>query len=216
MDKPVPGNTSITMDDFVTRIEKHRDEFYRYIRRTVWDTGVAEDVFSSALLAAWENRHKFTPGTNFRAWVYRIITNKCFVANRETGRTPQPIEDTPESAFQILGEVRGYQDVLADPESVLQQCGDELNLAMKQLSTAQRSCIMLRSVEKLSYKEIAEVMDIPVGTVMTHLSRGRAKLRKTLLDYARRQGVVRDMPRLMPKETNMANSLREAGGGTQS
>ncbi len=216
MDQPVAENTAITMDEFMAKIEKHRNEFYRYILRTVWDTGVTDDVFASAVLAAWENRHKFTPGTNFRAWVYRIITNKCFVANRETGRTPQPLENTPESAFLTLGGERGYQDILKHPESVLEQCGDELNMAIKKLSTAQRSCIMLRSVEKLSYKEIAEVLDIPVGTVMTHLSRGRARLRKDLLNYARERGVVRDRPRLIPKKRNLAGSLREADGGTQS
>lgn len=216
MKKGGGGNLQITMDDFMKHIERHRDEFYRYILRTVWDSGVADDVFSSAVLAAWENRHKFTPGTNFRAWVYRIITNKCFVANRETGRTPQPLDETPEAVLSDMGEDRGYQDVLANPEAVLEQCGDELHLALKKLSTAQRACILLRSVERLSYKEIAEVLDMPVGTVMTHLSRGRAKLRKELTGYARKRGIVRNMPRLIPREQAHPTSLRQADGGMQS
>ena len=77
----------VKTDEFVEKIEKHRDEFFRFILRNVWDSGVAEDVFSTAVLAAYENRQKYTPGTNFRAWMFRIITNKCFVANRETSRT---------------------------------------------------------------------------------------------------------------------------------
>jgi len=168
------------------------------------------------MLAAWENRHKFTPGTNFRAWVYRIITNKCFVANRETSRTPQPIDEALENTLEDVASEAGYQDVLADPEAVLEQCGDELNLAMKKLSTAQRTCLMLRSVERLSYKEIAEVMEIPVGTVMTHLSRGRARLRKELLEYARRQGIVRDRPRVVPLEQARNARLNKAEGSTES
>ena len=92
------------MDDFIEKVERYRDEFYRYVLRTLWDPGMADDVFSSAILAAWENQHKFTPGTNFRAWMYRIITNKCYVANRVTGRTPAPIDDVPESSFLALSD----------------------------------------------------------------------------------------------------------------
>lgn len=191
------------MNDFLELIEKHKDEFYRYTYRTVWDSGVADDVFSSAVLAAWENKHKFTPGTNFRAWMYRIITNKCFVANRETGRTPKPLDDVHEGALLHMDADRRYREALKDPDSFLEQCGDELNRAMKQLSTAQRTCILLRSMEKFSYKEIAEILDMPVGTVMTHLSRGRAKLRGELLEYAQSRGYVRQMPRLVPKDDDL-------------
>lgn len=189
----------MTMNDFTTQVNRYKDEFYRYILRTVWDSGVAEDVFSSAVLAAWENRHKFTPGTNFRAWMYRIITNKCFVANREISRTPQPLDTVPEAALLEMDREPGYSDLLQNPEAVLEQCGEEVYMAMRNLSTAQRACLLLKSVERMSYKEIAEILDIPLGTVMTHLSRGRAKLRKELLDYARDRGIVRDGPRLLRK-----------------
>ncbi len=185
------------MQDFMEQIDRYRDELYRYIHRTVWDSGVADDVFSNAVLAAWENKHKFIPGTNFRAWMYRIVTNKCYVANREIGRTPRPLDEIPESRLEDLHQDRGYTDVLKNPERVMEQCGDEVVQAFSKLSTAQKACILLRSVEKFSYKEIAEILDIPVGTVMTHLSRGRAKLRKDLLTYAQDLGVVRSMPRIL-------------------
>lgn len=200
------------MEDFLEQLEKHRHEFYRYVLRTVWDTGVAEDVFSSGVLAAWENRHKFRPGTNFRAWMYRIFTNKCFVANRQTMRTPLPLEAVPEARLMDLDAEPGYGDVLEDATDFLEQCSDEVVRAFKSLSTAQRTCILLRSAEKFSYKEIAEIMDIPVGTVMTHLSRGRAKLRKELLEYAQARGVVRSRPRLIPKATRDDQPRRMEGG----
>lgn len=202
------------MDDFLEQVDRYKDEFYRYAVRTLWDPGVADDVFSSAVLAAWENQHKFTPGTNFRAWMYRIITNKCYVANRVTGRTPAPIDDVPESAFLSLGKDRAYYDVLENPGRVMEACGDEVNTAMGKLSPAQRTCLLLRGVEKFSYKEIAEIMEIPVGTVMTHLSRGRAKLRKELLAYARQQGIVRDMPRVLPRETDETDHMERERNGT--
>ena len=79
---------------------------------------------------------------------------------------------------------------------------DEVKAAFRRLSTAERSCLMLRAIEKFSYKEIAETLDMPVGTVMTHLSRGRAKLRADLLEYGKERGIVRAFPRLLPREEN--------------
>ena len=184
-------NKRLDSDEFMELVERYRDEFFRYILRQAWDPGMAEDIFASALLAAFENRHKFQSGTNFRAWMYRIVTNKCYVANRHTGRAFASLDEV--GADRVAAEVpRGYTDVLAEPEKVIEACGDELYRAFKLLSEKERACILLRGVESFSYKEIAEIIEIPVGTVMTHLARGRAKLRKELTDYAREQGVVKE------------------------
>lgn len=188
------------MDEFLEKIGKHRNEFFRFILRNVWDSGVAEDVFSSAVLAAYENRHKYTPGTNFRAWMFRILMNKCFVANRETKRAFESLDDL--TVDPVAPEPsRGYTAILSDPQSILEQCGDEVYRAFRLLSTAQRSAILLRGIEKFSYQEIAEIMEIPVGTVMTHLARGRKKLRDSLGAYALETGIIRKFPRLHPRVT---------------
>lgn len=193
------------MDEFLEKIEKHKDEFYRFIRRNVWDRNVADDVFSQAVLAAYESRAKYTPGTNFRAWMFRILLNKCYVANRETGRAFEPLEGATENKAVAPEPVRDYGDLLRDPEAVLQACGDEVYQAMFGISEAQRSAILLRGIEKFSYQEIAEIMEIPVGTVMTHLSRGRRKLREQLTEYAQETGIVR---------ANSPSRTREAAEGT--
>jgi RNA polymerase sigma-70 factor (ECF subfamily) len=194
-------HTTRTIDpnEFLDQVEQYRDEFFRYVLRTVWDTNVAEDVFQSALLAAYENYYKFKPGTNFRAWVYRIITNKCFVANRGTARAPDPIDKIE---YSLAAPETGpeYRDVLEAPEDFLEHCGDEVHRAFRRLSTAERSCILLRGVERFSYAEIAEILGMPVGTVMTHLSRGRAKLRKELTEYAVEQGIIRKRPELLQRK----------------
>ena len=106
------------MDEFIEKIEKHRDEFFRFIKRNVWDTGVAEDVFSQGVLAAYENRAKYTPGTNFRAWMYRILLNKCYVANRETGRAFESL-DHPSAKQATAPVVEEYGDLLKDPKALL-------------------------------------------------------------------------------------------------
>jgi RNA polymerase sigma-70 factor, ECF subfamily len=181
------------MDEFLEKIEQHRDEFFRFIKRNVWDTGVSEDVFGQGVLAAYENRAKYTPGTNFCAWMYRILLNKCYVANRETGRAFQSL-DHPSAQEVATETVTNFGDLLSDPKAVLEECGDEVYRAFRGLSTAQRTCILLRGIEKFSYQEIAEIMEIPVGTVMTHLARGRKKLRLELTEYARETGVIRSFP----------------------
>ena len=176
-------------NDFLPLLEKHRHELYRYALRTLWNPHMVEDVFQSAVLSAFENFHKFTPGTNFRAWVYQILVNKCYVANRETGRGARSLDDIDPDTVHVY-ERPEYGDVLEDPNSFLEQCGDEVIRAFERLSTAERSCILLRSSDGLSYQEIANSLRIPAGTVMTHLARGRAKLRTQLLDYATSSGVI--------------------------
>jgi len=185
-------------DEFLAKIEQHRDEFYRFILRNVWDSGVADDVFAQAILAAYENRAKYTPGTNFRAWMFRILLNKCYIANRETGRSFASL-DTPEAREASAPESADAYDVMADPEAIMEAVGDEVNRALKGLSTAQRTALLLRGVERFSYQEIAEIMEIPVGTVMTHLSRGRRKMRAELGEYARERGIVK-FPRVRKRE----------------
>lgn len=192
-------------DEFLDAIEAHRHEFFRFILRNVWDSGVAEDVFSQAVLAAYESRARYTPGTNFRAWMYRILANKCFVANRETMRGGGALEDDAASTADRA------PDALEHPEAVLDQCGDEVFRAMRALSTAQRTCLLLRAVERFSYQEIADILEIPVGTVMTHLARGRKKLREELMEYAHKQGVIRSFPRRSAAEERMPDRMDDKG-----
>lgn len=187
------------MKDFLEHVERHRDEFYRYIYRTAWDAGAVDDIFSGGVLAAWENWPQFRKGSNFRAWMYRILTNKCYVANRQVLRRPKPIDEIPERDLVAVTRGWGYAEVFRDPEPFLEECGDEVHVAFQKLSDAQRACLLLR-VEKFSYNEIAQIMEMPVGTVMTHLARGRAKLRGELLAYARERGLVRGEPRVLPRE----------------
>lgn len=175
------------MDPFLSEIEARKDEFYRYVYRNIWDTSVADDVFSSAVLAAYKSKANFKEGSNFRAWMYRILTNKCFVANREISRRGEDIADY-QNYFVDAIKSESYKKATRDPDEFLEMCGDEVLVAMKKLSTMERSCLLLKSMQNFSYKEIAEILEIPFGTVMTHLSRGRAKLREELTDYAHESG----------------------------
>lgn len=199
------------MDDFLENVEKYRDQLYRFALRNVWDSSFVDDVLASAVASAYENRHKFAPGTNFRAWLFKILINKCFVANRETMRVPFPLDQAPEDRL-VDENAPGYRDMLEDPEEFLNQCGDEVYRAFRRISLVQRTCILLKDVEGFSYKEIAEMLEIPMATVMTHLARGRAHLRKELFEYARQRGIVRSGAAAVPRlEVIASRKAKEAG-----
>lgn len=200
------------MDYFLQEIEKHRHQFYRFVLRNVWDSALAEDVFASAVLTAYQQQAKFSPGTNFRAWMFRILANKCFQANRDVARSQRATPYDDETADWVkLSDEPGYAELLQDPGRALQECGDEIYRALRELSTVERSCILLRGLEAFTYREISDILEIPMGTVMTHISRGRAKLRAELLGYAKETGVVRPVLRRLPGDKEEQN--QQAGGG---
>jgi RNA polymerase sigma-70 factor, ECF subfamily len=175
-------------DSFIELIEKHRDEFYRFVHHTLWNQSNADDVFSEAILVAYSKRSSFAVGTNFRAWMFKILLNKCYVANRETGRSPVSVDSVEE--WISAENDTGYKEMIDDPDWFVDQVEDEVLSAMDKLRTVEKACLLLLTFEKYSYKEISSLLDIPVGTVITHLSRGRTRLRKTLLSYARTKGVI--------------------------
>lgn len=200
------------MDYFLQEIEKHRHQFYRFVLRNVWDSALAEDVFASAVLTAYQQKVQFSPGTNFRAWMFRILANKCFQANRDFARSRRTTSyDDEQATWEKLSDEPGYAEMLQDPERALQECGDEIYRALRELSTVERSCILLRGLEDFTYREISEILDIPIGTVMTHISRGRAKLRMELLEYAKESGIIRPLLRWRCHDKEEQN--KQARGG---
>ena len=178
---PVAAKPATLSDEqFLELIDKYRHEFYRYIHRSVWNDSDVDDVFSEAVLAAYRQRERFEVGTNFRAWMYKILTNKAYVANRHTQRSSIDIESVkPE---RIAASSDDVQEILENPAWFLEQVDDGLYDAVVALRPPERACLMLRAIENCTYKEIAKILSIPVGTVMTHLARGRAKARKVLAE----------------------------------
>jgi RNA polymerase sigma-70 factor (ECF subfamily) len=172
---------------FVELVEKHRHEFFTFARRTVWDKENAEDAFCAAVAAGYEDRHTYRPGTNFRAWMYKILANKCFIANRETDRAAVNIEVVDEQ--YLAQENNSTIEISRYPDDLVHECGDEVVEALAKLRPIERSCFLLLSLGGCSYKEIAEIIEVPLGTVVTHLVRGRAKLRRWLCDYATEWGM---------------------------
>jgi RNA polymerase sigma-70 factor (ECF subfamily) len=144
----------------------------------------AEDLVQETMARAYVGMKNFTPGTNVRAWLYRILTNTFINSCRKRGREPA---QTLRAEFeQLLDSRDGLGQPARSAESeALDNAGDsEVMQALMELPEGFRAAIYLADVEGYPYRDVAEMLEIPIGTVMSRLHRGRGKLRKKLAAYA--------------------------------
>lgn len=154
----------------------------------------AEDLVQETYLKAYRAFGSFEEGTNLKAWLYRILTNTFINSYRASKRRPEKadVEDIEDLyLYKRLGELssagtgRSAEDELLD-----RLTDDEVKRAIESLPEAFRMAVLLADVEGFSYKEIADITDVPIGTVMSRIHRGRRALQKALLDYAEARGLV--------------------------
>jgi RNA polymerase sigma-70 factor (ECF subfamily) len=184
--------SSLSKDDFSTLLEPHLDALWRFASRTCRDRAEAEDALQDALLLAYRKFDGFAPGTNFRAWLFSFVVKCGMSAHRRRRRNAdrlQPVEDI--DLVAALEQEEAYEGVLSDPERFLGQLTDPIRRAVKGMPAVERSVLLLRVAEGFSYREIAELLDLPMGTVMSHLHRARGRLRVLLADHARATGFMR-------------------------
>jgi len=142
------------------------------VYRMCGDTGLAEDATQEAFLRAWVNLPSFQPKSPLRNWLYRIALNAALDVLRR--KPEETLED--EQAWMLTDQAEGPETALIEKERVtlLQQ-------AMKALPEAARSALILREYSELSYQEIANVLEVPIGTVMSRLNYARNRLREILI-----------------------------------
>ena len=152
----------------------------------------AEDLVQEAYLRAFRGFGGFQEGTNLKAWLYRILTNQFINTYRKKQREPQIVEGPDDLDEWYLYDKLGGRSVEASAESeVLDQIPDaDVKAALESLPENFRIPVLLADVEGFSYKEIAEIMETPIGTVMSRLHRGRKALEKALWETARARGLV--------------------------
>ncbi|HTJ61698.1 MAG TPA: sigma-70 family RNA polymerase sigma factor [Candidatus Saccharimonadales bacterium] len=187
-------------DPFETEALSFLDALYRTALRMTRSEAEAQDLVQETYIRAFRFRHQFTPGTNLKAWLFRILTNTFINQYRRKAARPDETEldDVEESIlYRHMRDVSPGSASL-DPETELidNTLSSEVTDALEALPEKFRTTLLL-DVEGFSYKEIAEVLDIPIGTVMSRLHRGRKFLQKRLYDVARDRGIVaaRAMPR---------------------
>jgi RNA polymerase sigma-70 factor, ECF subfamily len=154
----------------------------------------AEDLVQDTVLRAYRGFAGFAEGTNLKAWLYRILTNSFINTYRKKQRQPVTVEGPDDIDEWYLFDRLGARNVEPSAESeVLEQLPDEaVQRALESLPEGFRMAVLLADVQGFSYKEIAEMLDIPIGTVMSRLHRGRKALERALYDTAVERGIVRE------------------------
>ncbi len=176
-------------DDF-SPFEKHLDALYRSALRLTRKPEDAEDLVQETYLRAFRYRNRFQPGTNEKAWLFTILTNAFRNRLRQRPPIQQPIDD-PQTDFYLYEQLQreGLPLHLMSPEELIVErgFGREVKQALEELPLPMRMVVLLVDVEDFSYKEVARILEIKIGTVMSRLHRGRRMLQKKLWDYAGRE-----------------------------
>ena len=160
------------------------DQVYRVARRLVSSREEAEDLVQETYQRAFRSWRSYTPGTNLRAWLFRILTNLNIDRGRREQRTPdiQPIEEGDYFLYNRLEEAGGAAD---DEERVVERLSqDSIVQALSAVPHDFRDVVVLVDIGDFSYQDAAQILDIPVGTVMSRLHRGRRVLKRELAETA--------------------------------
>jgi RNA polymerase sigma-70 factor (ECF subfamily) len=167
----------------------HLDSLYHVALRLTRNRAEAEDVVQEACLRAFRSFHSFNPGTNCRAWLFTILRNVFLNRVRTHGREVLEAEmgglDNVESASEP------HVDRNPEEQFLQTMLHGDVDRALTALPLPFREAVMLVDIEGLTYREVAEVLSCPIGTVMSRLSRGRALLRRALARFAREHGYVK-------------------------
>ncbi|HYV02396.1 MAG TPA: sigma-70 family RNA polymerase sigma factor [Actinomycetota bacterium] len=153
----------------------------------------AEDLVQETYLRAFRGFHQFEPGTNLKAWLYRILTNTFINSYRKKQREPQTVSDEEVEDWYLYSKMADEGFEPSAETSVIESLPDEeVQEALSSLPEQFRVAVLLADVEGFSYKEIAEMTGVPIGTVMSRLHRGRKALEKRLWNVVQERGLVRD------------------------
>ncbi len=179
----LPRSAAVQEDRAVFQHEavKHLTALYNFALSLAKDEGNAADLVQETYLRALRFRHRFQPGTNLRAWMFKILRNAFIDSYWRRSREPAMEEAESEQGSATLVEREGVEGV--GSESIDRLVRMDLHEALEQVPDQFRTAILLSDVEGLSVEEIAEIMDCPPNTVKTRLFRGRRLLRGHLKDY---------------------------------
>jgi RNA polymerase sigma-70 factor, ECF subfamily len=169
------------------------DGIYSAAHRMTRNAADAEDLVQETYLRAFRSFHQFQQGTNLRAWLFRILTNTFINSYRKRQREPQTIsEDQLEDWYLYSKMASAGMEPSAETAVIESLPDEEVQEALSSLPEQFRIAVVLADVEGFSYKEIAEITGVPIGTVMSRLHRGRKALENRLWDVVRERGLVRD------------------------
>jgi RNA polymerase sigma-70 factor (ECF subfamily) len=183
---------------FAEQAMEHMSSLYSAALRMTRNPADAEDLVQETYLRAFRGFGGFQQGTNLKAWLYRILTNTYINSYRAKKRRPDETDLNDVEDFYLYRHLGGLEQARAS-RSAEDELMDwfteyEVKEAVESLPENFRLAVLLADVEGFSYKEIAEILEIPIGTVMSRLHRGRKQLEKALYDFAAQRGLVVEEP----------------------
>ncbi|GCE12128.1 sigma-70 family RNA polymerase sigma factor [Tengunoibacter tsumagoiensis] len=194
-DNQATQSTPLPDEDFEAGVLAQLDSLYRTALRLTNNPQEAEDLVQETMLKAFRFSHSYQPGTNLRAWLFRILNTSAINRYRKQSTHPNAVSLPDGEEFYLYNQVRdlnGQELSQGAEEEVLSRYLDEdVYKALNDLPPNFRMAIILADIEGLSYKEIAEALQIPIGTVMSRISRARRQLQRSLWQYAKDRGYVK-------------------------
>ena len=179
---------------FAEQAMQYMGSLYSAALRMTRNPADAEDLVQETYLKAYRAFGTFKEGTNLKAWLYRILTNTYINSYRARRRRPEQTDlDEVEDLYlyRRLGGLEAANAGRSAEEQVLEHFTEgDVKEAVEALPEQFRMAVLLADVEGFSYKEIADILDVPIGTVMSRLHRGRKALQKTLLNFGKERGLV--------------------------
>ncbi len=160
-----------------------------YCRRMAWDVNDVKDTIQNAVWRAFRAFDRYRQDASFRAWMFKILTNEIFAANRKHGRIASheiTAESDESESFAALERDLEYRDWLNSPGALADALDEAIVAALKTLTEMERAVLLHRAIGGFRYREISESLEIPIGSVMGNLSRARRKMRDALMRSQRR------------------------------
>jgi len=178
---------------FAEQTMEYMPALYAAALRMTRNPADAEDLVQETYLRAYRGFEGFREGTNLKAWLYRILTNTFINTYRAKKRRPDQVDLDDVEDFYLFRRIGGLEGAdasrTAETELLDSLPDEEVKEALESLPEQFRMAVILADIEGFSYKEIAEILDVPIGTVMSRIHRGRKQLQKRLWDYAERHNL---------------------------